>query len=177
MARLIRQGNEHSRTESRSLLQAIFVAEMIQPSAEFWIASPWISDIPVLDNRGLTFDLQQQWGPAEITLSQVLVAMARNGSHVSVVTTKDPKNVNFLARLEAERIRRGVVAGIRVIFDDGEQLHEKAMVGEDFVIDGSMNFTFYGLQIRRERVNFETDKATVAAVRTEMREDFGGLHD
>lgn len=177
MARLIRQGNEHSRTESKSLLQAIFVAELIQPSAEFWITSPWISDIPIIDNRGLTFDLQQQWGPTEITLSQVLVAMARKGCHVLVVTTKDPKNANFLARLEAERIRRGLSEGIRVIFDDGEQLHEKAMVGDDFVIDGSMNFTFYGLQIRRERVNFETERQKVAAVRTEMREDFGGLHD
>ena len=43
----------YSRFGSRhvaDLLQAIFAAEILRPSARMWIVSPWISDIPVLDN-------------------------------------------------------------------------------------------------------------------------------
>ncbi len=44
----------HSRLSTRhipDLLQAIFVAELISPSRDIWIISPWISDIPVIDNQ------------------------------------------------------------------------------------------------------------------------------
>ena len=59
-----------------------------------------------------------------------------------------------------------------VIVDDAEQLHEKALTGSDFVIDGSMNFTFNGLYIRRERINFDTNPQVVAETRLTLTGDF-----
>ena len=48
----------HSRLTSRQLpdlLQTILVAELIAPSQCLWLVSPWISDIPVVDNTANTF--------------------------------------------------------------------------------------------------------------------------
>ena len=177
MVRIIRQADAHSRNETRSLLQSIFTAELVQPSQEFWLTSPWISDIPIIDNRAMSCDIGEQWGPSEIPLSKVLVAMARHGSWIKIITTKDPKNNEFLGRLDSEKNQRRVQNQISIHFDDDERLHEKAVVGDDFVIDGSMNFTFFGLLIRRERVNFDADSQRVAQVRLEMRGDYGGRND
>jgi hypothetical protein len=103
--------------------------------------------------------------------------MARRGSWIKIVTTKDPKNREFLGRLESEKIQQRVSSQISIYFDDDEALHEKAVVGDDFVIDGSMNFTYFGLLIRRERVNFDVNVERVAQVRVETRKDYGGRDD
>ena len=39
------------RYEIPDLLQTIFAALLLSPSRNLWLVSPWISDIPVLDNR------------------------------------------------------------------------------------------------------------------------------
>ena len=98
-------------------------------------------------------------------------------SNTDIRIVKDSKNNEFLGRLESEKNQRRVQNQISIHFDDDERLHEKAVVGDDFVIDGSMNFTFFGLLIRRERVNFDADSQRVAQVRLEMRGDYGGRND
>ena len=174
MARVIRQSARHSKTESRALLQALLTAELVAPSKILWVVSPWISDIPVLDNRGGTFQLVEAWGAGDIPLSKVLVAVALRGGFVRIITTTDAKNEHFLCRLADEAQRADVTDRIVVVYNDDEMLHEKAVVGDDFVIDGSMNLTYYGLQFRQERINYDIDIQRVAAARMEMRQDFGG---
>ena len=98
-------------------------------------------------------------------------------SNTDIRIVKDSKNNEFLGRLESEKNQSRVQNQISIHFDDDERLHEKAVVGDDFVIDGSMNFTFFGLLIRRERVNFDADSQRVAQVRLEMRGDYGGRND
>lgn len=173
MARVIRQSSRHSRSEVRGLLQAILTAELVKPSSPLWITSPWISDIRVLDNRSSQFEIDEDWGPTEVPLSKVLVAIATRGGSIVITTTSDSTNRNFIERLHDESLRRGVQDRIVVQYDDEEQLHEKAIIGDDFVLDGSMNLTFSGVMIRRERVTFETAPHMVAAARLEMRNDFG----
>jgi hypothetical protein len=174
MGRLIRQGARHSRTETVELLQSVFSLELLCPSDKLWLVSPWISDIPVIDNRGDTYKVPEQWGPERITLSRVLVALATRGTKVTVVTITDKSNTTFLSSLRDESVRRGVEDRIIIRIDDEEKLHEKALTGADFVIDGSMNFTFNGLFIRRERINFETNSQLVAETRLTLASDFGG---
>jgi hypothetical protein len=173
--RTIRQATRRSRSETRELLQMLFVTELIAPSQILWITSPWISDIGVIDNRASGFDFGTDWGPMEVPLSKVLSEIARRGGRVVVITTKDPSNDHFLRRLDDEKAAAGVSDAIRVVFDDDERLHEKAIVGDGFVVDGSMNLTFHGVYIRRERVNYSTDPAEVAQARVDMHHDFGGL--
>ena len=172
MGRLIRQGARHSRTETAELLQSVFALELLCPSDKLWLVSPWISDIPVIDNRGATFEVPEKWGPERISLSKVLVALAVRGTKITVVTITDKSNIAFRAALLDESRRRGVEHLVTVIVDDAEQLHEKALTGSDFVIDGSMNFTFNGLYIRRERINFDTNPHVVAETRLTLTGDF-----
>lgn len=172
MGRLIRQGARHSRTETAELLQSVFALELLCPSDKLWLVSPWISDIPIIDNRGATFVVPEKWGPERISLSKVLVALAVRGTKVTVVTITDRSNVAFLSALRDESRRRGVEDLVKIKIDDDENLHEKALTASDFVIDGSMNFTFNGLYIRRERINFETNPHVVAETRLTLAGDF-----
>lgn len=175
MDRVIRTAGRHSRAQMRGLLQAIFAAELVSPSSTFWLASPWISDIPVIDNRAGTFRLGDEWPMGHVKLSKVIATIAQRGGRVVVITTSDTKNNHFIGCLHDEIIRHGVVDRVRVVKDDKEHLHEKAMVGDDFVLEGSMNFTFFGLQVRREFAEFSTNPARVALARAGMQDDFGAV--
>ncbi len=174
MGRLIRQGARHSRTETAELLQSVFSLELMCPSDRLWLISPWISDIPIIDNRGGTFILPEKWGPERVSLSRVLVALAVRGTKIMVVTTTDKSNNTFVTALQDESRRRKVEDLVVIKNDDAEKLHEKALTSSDYVIDGSMNFTFNGLFIRRERINFETDERVVAETRLSLVGDFDG---
>lgn len=174
MDRVIRKASRHSRNEVQSLLQSIFAAELVRPSRVLWIASPWISDVPVIDNRAGGFALEPAWGPDAIALSRVLVALAKRGGFIRIITTRDRSNEHFLLRLDDEKMAGRVSDSIVVTFHDDQKLHEKGIVGDDFAIDGSMNLTFMGLAVRKERVNFTTEVEKVARLRLEMANEFGG---
>ncbi len=174
MDRVIRKASRHSRNEAKSLLQSIFAAELVCPSEVLWIASPWISDVPLIDNRATGFTVEPSWGPGDIALSRVLGAVASRGGFIRVITTRDRSNEHFLRRLDDVRASEGIGDKIRVTFHDDERLHEKGIVGDDFAIDGSMNLTFMGVAVRKERVNFTTEVGKVARLRLEMNNEFGG---
>ena len=51
------------------LLQALFSAELLVPSRRLWLVSPWISDIPILDNTAAGFSmLGPLWGRSWVRL-------------------------------------------------------------------------------------------------------------
>ena len=55
-----------------------------------------------------------------------------------------------------------------------ERMHQKALTGDDFVISGSMNFTFSGVMLNKEHVQFQTDQVSVAAAQMDLQKQFGG---
>lgn len=162
----------HTRLSSKQipdLLQAIFVAEMIAPSGCLWVVSPWISDIPVIDNSTNGFQyLNMSWGREKIRFSKVLAGLAELGSTVHVATRPLPHNRGFVDRLTegaaARRIRTHLV----------EDLHEKGILGDSFYLGGSMNFTFNGISINEEAVIYKTDPEVVAARRVAYKDRWGG---
>ena len=48
VGRDIHRNSRYARNEARELLQSIFVAELIRPSRDLWIVSPWLNDIVVI---------------------------------------------------------------------------------------------------------------------------------
>jgi phosphatidylserine/phosphatidylglycerophosphate/cardiolipin synthase-like enzyme len=54
-------------------------------------------------------------------------------------------------------------------------LHDKALAADDFVIAGSMNFTFSGAMLNEEQVQLHTDPAYVAATQIDLHQRFGGV--
>lgn len=141
------------------LLQIVFAAELLSPSRRLWIVSPWISDIPVLDNRANGFTtLVPEWSRARVRLSDILLHLAQRGTVVHVATRSDePHNTEFL-----ERLARLEEAAGNVRVHTAAELHDKGILGDGFYLAGSMNFTHSGISINQEALHFTTDAATIA---------------
>lgn len=144
------------------LLQSIFAAEILRPSSRLWIISPWISDIPVLDNRANTFSsLVPEWARSRVHLSMVLEWLLDRGTIVHVATrSNEEHNRDFVSRLESLSVGR---SGMRL--HRTAELHDKGILGDGYHLAGSMNFTHSGISINDEALQFTTDPANVAAQR------------
>lgn len=146
------------------LVQSVFAAELLAPSQPLWIASPWISNVELIDNGGRQFaGLISSWPPRPMRLIEVLVGLVQRGGQVVIVTRDVDINQPFLQELRAAN---GTDAGLRVVLTD--VIHEKGITGDTFTLDGSMNLTYTGLRIKEEYVVFSTDSEVVAKRRLEF---------
>ncbi|WP_242041075.1 phospholipase D-like domain-containing protein DpdK [Leptolyngbya sp. FACHB-261] len=162
----------HSRLTSRQvpdLLQTILVAELIAPSQNLWLVSPWISDIPVIDNTANTFQaLEPSWYRSKIRLSQVLASLTQQGTTVYVATRPDSHNNSFLETLRA-KADSDYLRIYKV-----EELHSKGILTDTFYLAGSMNFTFNGITVNQETLSYETDPTVIAEQKLNFRVRWGG---
>jgi hypothetical protein len=161
----------HSSANSREipdLLQCVFVGELLSPSTCVWIVSPWISDIPVLNNETNSFSqLIPDSERLPISLSKVIARMLSSGTTIHVATRDVDMNETFLSTLEGLPERKR----LRVHLE--EELHEKGILGDGYYLSGSMNFTFAGITIYEEVVHFITDPAEVALNRVILADRWG----
>jgi len=167
--RVIRKDSIYCSSQAGDLLQSLFAAEFLFPSETLWLVSAWVSDIPVLDNTGMGFSgISSRWGPRKIRLSEVLVELAIEGSTVIVVTNQDPHNEGFKQRLGMRADLDGVNESVH-IFDKAE-LHTKALLGDTYYLDGSMNFTQNGIQVNGETISLVLDQNDVVRARMEYQD-------
>lgn len=162
--RTVRRTSARAGQELRDLVQGVLVTELLAPSQEFWIVSPWISDVVVLDNTDASFSgLDSSWPAQGIGLLKVLTVIAASGTALWIETRPDDHNKRFVARLQD-----GVgVDGFNLRYSP--VLHEKGLLGDGYVIGGSMNFTVNGLFLLEESVRLDTDPDTVAQARLAFR--------
>lgn len=175
MTRVIRKSRARSSAEAANLLGAIFAAELIRPSRCLWLVSPWISDIAVIDNTTNDFEAVRSFGPRPIRLSEVLVSLAAADSTIVVGTTSDTTNNAFRRRTRQLFDDRGLDARLTIDVDATGELHEKAITGDDFVVNGSMNITNNGVFVREEFIEFRSEEEFVARSRLDAYERFGGV--
>lgn len=141
------------------LIQSIFVAELIRPSRRLWLASPWISDVDLIDNRARQFaSLCPDWPAAWIGLTRVLEALLVRGSRVTIITNDDAHNRHVRERVQA--LGRVYEGQTRTIVD--ENLHEKGIVGDWFSLSGSMNLTYHGIFVNQEHLVYTCDESRVS---------------
>jgi hypothetical protein len=173
--RVIRKSQSASVSEAADLLAGLFSAELCLPSVCLWLVSPWISDVELIDNSTGGFDTLARHGRRPIRLTEVLVTLASQGTHIVVGTTTDEHNTKFLhkLRLLAEDLR--VADKFTISIDHTDNLHTKALTGDDFALSGSMNITFNGIQIREELIDLRTETSYVAEARMAAHERFGGV--
>lgn len=174
MTRVIRKSRTTSSREAAELLAGIFVAELVKPSKCLWIVSPWISDIPILDNVGGEFDGLYDMPHRSVRLTEMLATLASSGSCVVIGSTTDPSNTAFLQRIEMAFESQGMASRLTLSLDAAGELHEKAITGDDFAVAGSMNITNSGVFVREEFIEFRTDEEFVARARMDAFERFGG---
>lgn len=173
-SRQIFKGRARAAREVENLLQSILTAELLAPSEVTWLVSPWITDIDVLDNTTGSFSgVDPTWGRREISLVEALIALLRRGGRLVVATRTDEHNLRFVRRLKAASEGAGAVARLLIRLDDRERLHEKGLLGDDYYLSGSMNFTYNGVRLNDETVRLDLAEATVAQARLNFRQNYG----
>lgn len=146
------------------LLTATLLSELCRPSGELWVVTGWITDIPVLDNRHRQYDAVL--GPmarSSVLLSEVLAELAHRGTHIHVAVREVDHNLKFVQRIENR------IAPEELSLYSSPDLHEKIMVGDDWVMKGSMNFTWNGVQVNEESIDLEVNQGTASMQRLELR--------
>ena len=152
--RRIFQTKTTSQGDIRDLLQIVFVNELLQPSKRVWLVSPWISDIPILDNRMGGFDgLNPEWRGRKIGLTEVILQLMSIGSDVIVVTISAAdirSNRYFIDRMssladEAALSKKITIKEISKPSFDTVGLHYKGVLTDRGFLEGSMNITYNGI--------------------------------
>lgn len=170
MTRQFLQSAVDARNGARELLQIVFASELLRPSRCLWIVSPWLRDVPVLDNStGSFLHLCPDFPRTNIRLSRVLRELIERGTTVVIATRPDAGNQQVLEGL------KGLDRRDAVLFHERTELHAKGIVGDRHSLIGSMNFTYNGLERLTEMLVFETDEASVAQLRIAFRREYGGL--
>jgi phosphatidylserine/phosphatidylglycerophosphate/cardiolipin synthase-like enzyme len=145
------------------VLSAVLVSELVRPSKEIWLVSGWVSNVPVIKNDMGAYDsLLNDSGSETLTLSDVLVRLSRLGAKINVAVRDDQHNEQFLDLLR----RRCAPDQLRIY--KSPDLHEKLLVGDDWLLKGSMNFTWNGLNVHEESLEFIVDAAEAAKNRLEL---------
>ena len=176
MTRTIQKSSSTAATEVADLLESIFTRLALFPDRCVWIVSPWISDISVVDQRFGVVPNLEGYGRRRLNLFEVLGALATGGTTVVVALRDDRINQRTLRRLKALAGDHRLEGRLLVHLTDNKH-HDKTMVGDNFVITGSMNFTVSGTAFNDERVGYSTDPGTVAEAQLDLHDRFPGRLD
>lgn len=172
LERVIHRSSLAAQAEVKELLAGIFAAELVAPSAKLWLVSPWIRDVRLLDNRGAAFrGVGPSWGRRQLGIFDVLAELCRRRTEVTVVTRSSDDNPRAMDELERLVGEGFAAARLRICYRD--DLHTKGLVGEDYCVRGSMNFTRNGIEKLDEWVTYSTDERVVGEARLSFQEYYG----
>ena len=153
----------------RDLLQSLFLLEIVQPSKRLWLGSAWISDIPIINNRAKQCaSFEPDWPEDYVSLVKVLEAIAKRGVELIIITRNDRSNQSFIDKIN---IVSSKYPNLKLILKD--EFHEKGLLGEDYELMGSMNFTRNGIEINDEHIKYTCDKEVAAQRQVEMMQKYG----
>ena len=153
------------------IVESALAAELLDPGREFWVASPWLSDVPVLDNStGGYTTLCPDFPRSRVPVSHVLGELILRGTNVHVVTR--PEEGWTVVRAIAAVA--GDVAARRLHHITTPDLHVKVILGRGMALRGSMNLTYSGIEFLDELESFTTDPREIAEIRAELQSKYGG---
>ena len=139
----------------KDLLGSLLVAEKIDSGKGnlLYLVSPWVTDFVLLKNnfgqfRDL-FTFEQEVGEQpDILFSQMLCELSHTNP-IRIVAGNNADSKNFLNKL------RGFT-NIESRLIPNEKDHQKGMLTKKFYFEGSMNFTFSGIYLKKEKVTCTT---------------------
>jgi hypothetical protein len=167
MSRVVFSTSRRGRADLQELLQSIFVAELLYPSRELWLVSPWITNIAVIDDSAGRFRSLNESGSSRLHLADILVRLQNGGTRV-VVVTRPQESGAFLSIL-----RNGSrhLSEDRLKIIERDTLHAKGLVGDNYCVWGSMNFTWSGA-FRWEELVEITDGPRVNEILAGFRQEY-----
>lgn len=154
-------------------LQSLIVSELLDPGRRILLVSPWITDVPLLDNRAGRFSpLNATWSATAIRLSAVIRRLLEFQTHVYIAYGTGDDKPDFVYRIEESARRDGTAQYLTVRrapqLTDRALDHQKAIAGDDRILHGSMNLTRRGIMLNGEFVTVSSDPEYVATATTEL---------
>ncbi len=164
--RIIRRTQNRSKHAVADLLEMLFALELATPGKRLIIISPWISDLPIIDNRNGAFSqLESRWGATQIRFTEILRTLLQRGVKISLATRTTARNEDFIARLLASSEIDGTLENLIISKDENnflfEKEHSKGLISDTWALIGSMNFTYSGVEINGELVTLKTDPNSI----------------
>jgi hypothetical protein len=158
--------------ELADALQCVFVSEILVPSTPLWLVTPWISDVPIIDNRsgrfaGLIPALPERW----IRLGEIIEQQLTRGGSLVVACRPDDHNRSFTDQVQRRAREIGRAQRVRVI--QAPELHEKGILSATALLSGSMNLTYNGLRKLEEVVHLTDETDAVARARAAYQDRWG----
>jgi hypothetical protein len=165
------------REEVRDLIQLLFVCELLAPSRCLWLVSPWVTDLEVIDNRDGAFSaIEPLWGARPIRLTEILARLAGQGTALRVAMRPPASaRANLDVAQKLLELRQSLGDPTLVEVTEREELHTKGLLGNDFFLAGSMNFTKSGVEVWDERVELHTERVQVRQAMLEMHGRYPGV--
>ena len=166
-SRTILRSYHRSNVAARELLSWVFASELLNPSSDIWIAVAWISDVMIVDSTDGSFDAVTNYEtPNRVFLSDFIVNVAKRGTSVKIVTRPDVSNQTFVNAVK--RKSRGLDCRKNISILISDVIHQKNIVGNDWVMDGSMNLTANGLDNNVESLSLYVDPVRASETRTNL---------
>ena len=135
----------------RDLLTSFFGILLLdgQSKRTIYLISPWLSDFKLLDNTFGKFKdiFRYQTNLAEnpyILFSEALIEVS-NLLPIRIITWSDEKSKAFVSNFDKKN-------NIQVKFEDAQKDHQKGLLTDLFYFEGSMNFTYSGVYLRKEKI-------------------------
>jgi hypothetical protein len=133
-------------------LHSIFALELMSPSPEVYLISPLISNIPLINNRFGQFRVAMGDNEEdELHLATILSILANRGSKVRIIYYPHSQTEEFLHLLPPD-----------IDFRGSKTLHKNGLITKHCYLRGSMNFTYSGVNLNDEEVEFTTDATDVS---------------
>lgn len=165
--RVIKSRARSSSAELAECLSSLFTLELLSPSEELYLISPWVSDMEVVSNQlGQLRAVLREAEKRKVRLAEVLSLLSTRGTEVRIMCLPEGGEYTqtFLNRL-APGVQYKVSA----------TLHEKGLLTSRLYLRGSMNFTYNGITQRDESIELTDDREAVALALVTARNDWEGL--
>lgn len=154
-----------SQAAAQEALAFVFAQELLLPSEHIFVVAPWISNIPILDNRhGGFMTLNPEWARAEIRLVEILTTLATRGARLHLHVNTDSHNRAFELKLKESLADAGVQGQCQ--WKVHRLLHTKGILTDHVLVSGSMNFTRNGIRVLDESVDVCFAPEIVGGART-----------
>lgn len=165
--RVIKSRARSNSVELAECLNSLLSLELLSPSKELYLISPWVSDIPIVSNQlGQLRAVLPEAEKRGIRLAEVLSILSTRGTDVRIICLPNGGEYTefFLGRL---------APGVR--YKESATLHEKGLLSSRFYLRGSMNFTYNGVAQHDESVELTNDREQVARALLNARNDWEGI--
>lgn len=154
-----------SQASVQEALAFVFTQELLLPSDHLFIVAPWISNIPILDNRkGGFVALSPEWPKSDVHLVEILATLATRGARLHLHVGTDSHNRYFESRLREALADAGVEGQCQ--WKAHPYLHTKGILTDQVLVSGSMNFTRNGIRLLDESVDICFAPEIVGGART-----------